>query len=130
MMVYTPILAVKEILQMRSLGKNAYLSQASNITDLVAIICVFATSILTLVNSLLKHGNEKWTENILLFVVLLTWFQICTDLLQCLPSAIIQKNLGMFFYVAKSYVKILAGFAPFLVAFAAAFRGKGGTFSQ
>ena len=135
MMGYTLVLMLKEILQfrhMRSLGENMYklyMSQASNITNWVAITCVFATVIILNVDhseNLTKKVQNL--QNLLLFVVLLTWFQICTDLLQCLPSATIQKNLGMFFYVAKAYVKILAGFAPFFVAFAASFRGEGVVF--
>ena len=67
MIAYTLVLVLKEIVQMRSLGKIAYMSQASNMTDWMAIICVLATSILTL--PVFGH-SEKWTENVLLFVVL------------------------------------------------------------
>jgi len=54
-------------------------------------------------------------------VVLITWIQFCKDLMGCLPGSSIGLTLNMFAHVASSYIKVIACFAPFLLAFSYTF---------
>ena len=68
----------------------------------------------------------EWMPNLIFAVVLLTSFQLVTNLAECLPYNDIihvEKYLHMFYQVAKRYFWIVLGFLPLLMMFAFCFQG-------
>ena len=120
MFIYAGLLLAKEASQMCLYGRN-YLEDSGNNVDLLAI-----TSVLVITSSLSVYEVKEvpWILNLIQIVILITWFRLFNDFLDCLPSTNVDQVMGMFSHVCKSYLKILLCFAPFFVAFATFFKGK------
>ena len=103
-------------------GKN-YLEDSGNKIDLIAIIAVLVIASLS-TNPVNSADDNAWILNLMQIFILITWFRLFIDFLECLPSSSVGQILGMFSHVSQSYLKILLCFAPFFLAFATSFKGK------
>ena len=126
MLVYSPILMIKEIMQMAGEKRKhksckLYYTQIGNWVDLICITCVFGLGIILSTKGV---STYPWLLNFVYIVVIIVWFQSCRELMLCLPSRSIGLNLNMWSSVAKSYIRIIACFAPFLLAMTYVFIGK------
>ena len=97
-----------------------YFTRVSNYVDVVCITCVFGLGFILST----KREPYPWLLNFVYIVVIIVWFQFCKELMLCLPFRSIGLNLNMWSSVAKSYVRIIACFAPFLLAMTYVFIGK------
>ena len=126
MLVFSFALTLKELSQIM-IEKNDYQTYWEKITNWVDILSITSTVMVAI--SLLVIGEDQndtmpWLDNFVHMVVLITWIQFCKDLMGCLPGSSIGLNLNMFAQVASSYIKVIACFAPFLLAFSYTFHGK------
>ena len=101
-----------------------YFGHSKNWIDLAEIV-----STLTIATSSLFHENiceYSWIQNLIYLIMLFTFFQLVNDLVHCLPNndfVHIEQYVHMFNRVSVRYLTILAGFLPFLAAFAVCFQG-------
>lgn len=128
MYCYSCLLFCKEIIQIigeqRKRGSvRMYFKRMNNWIDLIAIIFTALAATLALVSQETERPMP-WLGNLISIVILITWFQFCKDLMDCLPNASVCQNLNMFYHVSRTYLKMFASFAPFLLAFAHTFIGK------
>ena len=72
-------------------------------------------------------NNCYWIQYLIILVSLVTWFQLCTDILVCLPIPNIAQYLNMFQYVSRTYLHIIGCFLPFMAFFAVCFKSKDNT---
>ena len=92
----------------------------------MGVIPDFQTAII----SILCHDCDKdpnncyWIQYLIILVSLVTWFQLCTDILVCLPIPNIAQYLNMFQYVSRTYLHIIGCFLPFMAFFAVCFKSK------
>ena len=128
MLGYSSILLIKEGMQiMGQWDKHGdcrfYYTSISNWVDLLCIACVFGLGIgLVMKSDTVPH--DPWLKNFVYIVVLIAWFQFWKDIMECIPLQSFTLNLNMWAKVAQSYVKIIACFAPFLLAITYVFNGK------
>ena len=131
MSIFSFALALKELSQIiieKMYGDyQTYLEKVTNWVDILSI----ASAVMVAVSLLLigdqyhnQNSTMPWLGNFVHMVVLITWIQFCKDLMGCLPGSSIGLNLNMFAHVASSYIKVIACFAPFLLAFSYTFHGK------
>ena len=126
MIGYSLLLSAKEALQIRN-SKNfkVYFRRDNNKFDILAILLTLFTAFASFC-----CGKEDvaarfpWMSNLILLAWLLTWFQLSTDIMSCLPIRDIELYINMFKDVARTYVRIIACFVPPLLAFGASFNGK------
>ena len=124
MLIFAFALTLKELSQI-VIEKSDYQTYQEKITNWVDILSIVSTVMVAV--SLLRedqYDTMPWLSNFVHMVVLITWIQFCKDLMGCLPGSSIGLTLNMFAHVASSYIKVIACFAPFLVAFAYTFHGK------
>ena len=127
MLGYSSILLIKEGMQiMGQWDKHGdcrfYYTSISNWVDLLCIACVFGLGIGLVMKSDTVH--DPWLKNFVYIVVLIAGFQFCKDVMECIPLQSIGLILNMWYKVALSYVKIVACFAPFLLAITYVFNGR------
>ena len=120
MVFYATLLLVKEGLQMQEGGKD-YFRRISNWIDLNGIVSVFITAILTAVYE--GERDLDWIVDLIICFTLMVTCNLAVDVLKCFPMRNIETYFDMVFCVSRAYLRILAQFFPFLVAFSVAFRG-------
>lgn len=129
---YSFLLFIKEICQMieehrrsrKSSSKTLYFKHLNNWVDLITILGTVVVSSILVVKEESTTYKMPWLGNLIAIFILITWFQFCKDLLECLPIAPLAHNLNMFYHVSRTYLGVTACFAPFLVAFAHTFKGE------
>ena len=126
MIGYSLLLSVKEILQiMNSTNFKVYFRRDNNKFDILAILLTLFTA-----SASLYCGDQDvaarfpWMSNLIMLAWLLTWFQLSTDIMSCLPIRDIELYINMFKDVARTYVRIIACFVPPLLAFGTSFNGE------
>ena len=137
MIIYAILLATKEAVQLRATEFRLYIRRDGNQIDIMAIIAVLVIVGIHLYSCLNSCGGNyfshadnveieypPWITYLILGTVLQIWFQLCLDILQCLPISNIEQYLHMYVHVARSYFKILVCFSPLMIAFAGCFKGK------
>ena len=100
-----------------------YLRNTTNYMDWFIIVTVFAFAYLLEVHEDDNYTRVPYMENLMQIVILISWFRLFTDLIECLPISGYKQNLDMFYYLIKVYLKILLCFAPFFIAFSVIFKG-------
>ena len=126
LIAYSTLLFVLEIIQMKLAENlwNDYFGHSKNWIDLAEIVSTF-----TIAMTSLFHRNiceYSWMQNLIYLIMLFTFFQLVNDLVHCLPNndfVHIEQYVHMFNRVSVRYLTILAGFLPFLAAFAVCFQG-------
>ena len=95
----------------------------------MAAIPDFQTAIISInCHDCVKDPNNcYWIQYLIILVSLVTWFQLCTDILVCLPIPNIAQYLNMFQYVSRTYLHIIGCFLPFMAFFAVCFKSKDNT---
>ena len=137
MIVYSALMVIQELIQIYSKVESKkeeeknrwtkalklYLRNTTNYMDWFIIVTVFAFAYLLEVNDGNDYQRVPWMENLMQIVILISWFRLFTDLIECLPISGYKQNLDMFYYLIKVYLKILLCFAPFFIAFSVIFKG-------
>ena len=127
MIIYSVLLSIKEVIQMTA-APEFRLYFRRNRVDIIAITFTFLIAVISLSCLECNDGVENtkcgWTNKLIVLVIILIWFQLCNDILQCLPISKIDQYLNMFYYVARSYLRIIACFLPFMFFFAGCFKSK------
>ena len=125
LLVYPMLLMGVEITQMKSAGLRNYIKSSKNRTDLVGIVFAFIIASVSMYHEdICRYG---WIPNLIWIVILLSFTQLIYDIVDCLPNNDnfhAQHYLHMVTQVAKRYFAIMMWFFPFLMAFAACFKGK------
>ena len=122
-LIYSPLLMMREVFQMWAQGLRHYLRQTSNWIDILGITSIFVLALLTMLYTG-SSSQKEWIVPMIVLVTLITFCRLGIDLLECFPIPDMGLYTLMFFHVCKTYLRIMAFFAPFLTAFATAFMGK------
>ena len=124
---YPLLLLMVEFYQMMNARKlKLYFNQRKNLTDLFEIVISLVIASVCAKPAFTGCPFPEWMPNLIFAVVLLTSFQLVTNLAECLPYNDIihvEKYLHMFYQVAKRYFWIVLGFLPLLMMFAFCFQG-------
>ena len=124
LLVYPMLLMGVEITQMKSAGFKGYIDSSKNLTDLVGIVFAVIIALVSMYHKDICHYG--WIPNLMWIVILLSFTQLIYDIVDCLPNNDnfhAQHYLHMVTQVAKRYFAIIMWFFPFLMAFAACFKG-------
>ena len=124
---YPLLLLMVEFYQMMNARDlKHYFNQRKNLTDLFEIVISLVIASVCAKPAFTGCPFPEWMPNLIFAVVLLTSFQLVTNLAECLPYNDIihvEKYLHMFYQVAKRYFWIVLGFLPLLMMFAFCFQG-------
>ena len=124
LLCYPMLLMGVEITQMMSAGIREYFRSTKNRIDLIEIVFAFVIGSMSMAIGI---DDSPWMPNLIWIVILLSFTQLFHDIVDCLPNNDkfhVQQYLHMFLQVVKRYFVIMMGFCPFLMAFAACFKGK------
>ena len=121
---YPLLLLVLEAIKIRS-TRAAHFGQKKTWINLVGIISSLTIALVS------KHSNYNickypWIPNLIWMVILLSFSQLIDDIVDSIPNNdIVQVDIyrHIFYQVARTYLVIMLGFLPFLVAFAFCFQG-------
>ena len=128
LVAYPILLLVLEVFQMNLAENlwNDYFGHSKNWIDLAEIVSTLSIAIASFIHR--DICTYSWMQNLIYLMMLVTFFQLVNDLVHCLPNndfVHVEQYLHMFNRVSVRYLTILAGFLPFLGAFAACFQGMG-----
>ena len=121
---YPLLLLVLETIKIRS-TRTAHFGQKKTWINLVEIISSLTIAMMS------RHSNYNlceypWVPNLIWMVILLSFSQLIDDIVDSIPNNdIVQVDIyrHIFYQVARTYLVIMLGFLPFLVAFAFCFQG-------
>ena len=108
---------------------SQYFRQSKNIIDLLEIIVTLGIGVTCLTyefDETCKEQQGPWFVNLILMIALVSFFQLITNMAECLPhNDIIQveKYIHMFYQVVRRCSRLIFGFTPFLMMFAFSFQG-------
>ena len=125
LMVFPMLLMVVEITLIKLAGglRNHFKS-SKNCIDLVGIVFALGMGSMSMAHDI---SDLPWMPNLIWIVILLIFTQLFYDIVDCLPNNDtfhVQQYMHLFIHVVKRYFVIILGFCPFLMAFAACFKGK------
>ena len=124
LLVYPMLLMGVEVIQMKTEGWRDYIKSSKNRMDLLSILFAITISLVSMSHK--NICNYPWMPNLIWIVILLNFTQLIYDIVDCLPNNDnfhAQHYLHMVNQVAKRYFRIIMWFFPFLMAFAACFKG-------
>ena len=130
---YPLLLLLVELIKMKTAKTlREYFERKKTWIDFVEIII----SLIIALESRHSHQNiceYPWIPNLILIVSLLSFSQLIDDIVDSIPNNdIVQVDMyrHIFYRVARTYLVIMAGFLPFLVAFAFCFQGRNQLITQ
>ena len=119
MLVYTPLLVLKELVQVCLLGPVRYFQWSANLNDVTGVALTITVAVTSWSGSL-----EPWTVNLIILYSLFSFCYICSNIIRCLQSPTLDLYFRMYGFVCRRYLWIMAVICPFLMAFSLAFQGN------